>query len=429
MSFCVKLRGAVVAVLLGGGAGLVASLGVHASEAPPGADVESLLLLARQHNPEVASMRHEASAASERIEPAGALPDPKLRMELQDITKGGEQNASIWPGRVGSTRYTLMQDVPWFGKRGLQRDVAALQAEGAQARVQGAWVDIAAGIKQTHAQLYLAYQNEGLTREILDLMGRLERVAQVRYAGGLAAQADAIRAQVELTNLGNELIMLDNEKRMLQSRLNMLLARPADAPLAQPERLRALPAPTQLTLAALQARARTRNPRLFADQAGVQAAEKSRELTYLNRYPDFSFGIAPIQSRSRVMDWELMVEINIPLQQSSRRSQEREAQAMLAAARARKEATANQVLAELAENLSALDAARRSEALLGGSLLPQAELTFKAALAGYENGKLDFSTLLDAQRQIRQAKQQLIKAQVEAQTRLAAIERFVGEDL
>ena len=206
-------------------------------------------------------------------------------------------------------------------------------------------------------------------------------------------------------------------------------ARPADAPLAQPERLRALPPSAQLTLAGLQARARARNPRLFADGASVQAAEKSRELTHLNRYPDFSFGIAPIQSRTRVMDWELMVEINIPFQQSSRRAQEREAQAMLDAAHARKEATANQVLAELAENLSALDAARRSEALVAGSLLPQAELTFKAALAGYENGKLDFSTLLDAQRQIRQAKQQLIKAQVEAQTRLAAIERFVGEDL
>ncbi len=425
MSHCSKFWSAVIAALWVCGSGG----GALASETPPGADVESLLQLARQHNPEYATMRHEASAASERIEPAGALPDPKLRMELQDITKGGEQNASIWPGRVGSTRYTLMQDVPWFGKRDLQRELAASQSDGAQARVLGAWVDIAAGIKLAHAQLYLAYQNEGLTREILDLMGRLERVAQVRYAGGLAAQADAIRAQMELTNLGNELIMLDNEKRMLQSRLNMLLARPADAPLAQPERLRALPASTQLTLAALQARARARNPRLFADEASIRAAEKSRELTYLNRYPDFSFGIAPIQSRSRVMDWELMVEINIPLQQSSRRAQEREAQAMLAAARARKEATANQVLAELAENLSALDAARRSEALLAGSLLPQAELTFKAALAGYENGKLDFTTLLDAQRQIRQAKLQLIKAQVEAQTRLAAIERFVGEEL
>jgi cobalt-zinc-cadmium efflux system outer membrane protein len=63
------------------------------------------------------------------------------------------------------------------------------------------------------------------------------------------------------------------------------------------------------------------------------------------------------------------------------------------------------------------------------SLLPQAELTFKAALAGYETGKVDFATLLDAQRQIRKAKQDVIKAQAEQQGRLADIERLIGEDL
>jgi hypothetical protein len=47
------------------------------------------------------------------------------------------------------------------------------------------------------------------------------------------------------------------------------------------------------------------------------------------------------------------------------------------------------------------------------ALLPQAELAFKAALAGYETGKLDFATLLDAQRQIRKAKQDRLKAQAE----------------
>ena len=61
-------------------------------------------------------------------------------------------------------------------------------------------------------------------------------------------------------------------------------------------------------------------------------------------------------------------------------------------------------LAELAENLSGIEAARRTENLLANSLLPQAELTFKAALAGYETGKVDFATLLDAQRQIRKAR-------------------------
>lgn len=41
----------------------------------------------------------------------------------------------------------------------------------------------------------------------------------------------------------------------------------------------------------------------------------------------------------------------------------------------------------------------------------------------------DFATLLDAQRQIRQARQNQIKAQVDAQVRLAEIERLLGEEL
>ena len=76
-----------------------------------------------------------------------------------------------------------------------------------------------------------------------------------------------------------------------------------------------------------------------------------------------------------------------------------------------------------------IEAARRTENLATGSLLPQAELTFNAALAGYENAKVDFATLLDAQRQIRMARQNQIKAQFEGQVRLAEIEKLLGEDL
>ncbi|RZI39813.1 TolC family protein, partial [Herbaspirillum sp. HC18] len=336
---------------------------------------------------------------------------------------------TLSPSRVGQTKYTIMQELPWFGKRDLQREAAAFEAEGATGKASASWSELAMRIKSSYAQLYYVHENERLSKEILDLMARLERVAQVRYAGGLAAQPDAIRAQVEQTNIKNELIMLDNEKRMLHARLNMLLARPANAPLADPERLRQLPPPARLDYAALEDRVRARNPQLSSEDARLRAAEKTRDLAYKNRYPDFSVGIAPIQSGKSVKDWEIMLEMNIPLQQSSRRAMEREAEAMLSAARSRKDATANQVLSELAESLSALEAARRTETLIANSLLPQAELTYKAALASYENGKVDFATLLDAQRQIRQARQSQIKAQADAQARLAEIERLLGEEL
>lgn len=401
----------------------------QAGEPLPGAGVESLLAIAKERNPDYGAMRHEADAALERVTPAGALPDPKLRTELRDITRMGEQNATLAPSRVGSTRYLLMQDLPWFGKRDLKREVAELEAEGARSRASGAWSDIAARIKAAHAQRYYLQRNERLTRENLELMAQLEQLSQVRYASGLVPQQDVIRAQVEQTGLRSELVALESEIHHLHTRLNALLARPTRAPLAEAGQLRPLPAPASLAGESLEQRLRSRSPLLAAQEASVRAAEKSRDLTYKNRYPDFTLGVSPIQYQSAVREWELMLEMNIPLQQASRRAQERESEAMLAGARSRQEAAVNQALSDLAENVSALEAARRTEALVQDRLLPQAELTFRSALAGYENGKVDFATLLDAQRQIRLARQNQIKAQAEGQVRLAEIERLLGEDL
>jgi cobalt-zinc-cadmium efflux system outer membrane protein len=404
-----------------------------AQEALPGRTVESLLDYAKSRNPEYAAMRLEAEAADERVHPAGALPDPVLRTELQNVTnyspETGGGNLNVLPSRVGSTKYTVMQSLPFWGKRDLKREAAEAEAQAAQGKAGLTWTEQAARIKTAYAQYFSVARLIRLNQEVIDLIDRMERISQARYAGGLAPQQDAIRAQVERTSMRNELIQMETEHHHTRTRLNALLARPAQSPLADPEQLRPVPSPAKLDYAALEERLRGKNPQLFTDDAKIRAAEKNRDLTYRNRYPDFTVGVSPIQTRNRVNEWELMFELNIPLQQESRRSQEREAEKMLDAAKARKDATANQLLADLSENLSGIDAARRMEQLAQTNLLPQAELTFKAALAGYETGKVDFATLLDAQRQIRKAKQDVIKARAEQQGRLADIERLIGEDL
>jgi outer membrane protein TolC len=171
------------------------------------------------------------------------------------------------------------------------------------------------------------------------------------------------------------------------------------------------------------------NPQLAADQARIAAADKSRELAYKNRYPDVSLGISPVQTRNRVAEWELMVEVNIPLQQESRRAQERESERMLDAARQRREATFNATLAGLNEGLAGLEAAQRVETLVVTSLLPLAELSLQSAVAGYETGKVDFVAVLEAQRQVLRAQQNLVKARGDQQVRLAEFERLIGEEL
>ncbi|MDP5239508.1 TolC family protein [Uliginosibacterium sp. 31-16] len=401
----------------------------QAQEKPVGADLNGLLEYAKAHNVEYSAMRHEAEAAAERIGSAGALPDPKLQVELRDITKMGEQNPTLDPSRVGSTRYLLMQDFPWYGKRDLRTGVATAEARAAEGLVQSNWTELSALIRQTFLQRYFLDRNERLVQEQLAQMAQLEKIAQARYAGGLTPQQDVIRAQLEQNAMRAELIGVSGERRALGAKLNAVLNRPTAAPLEAPGELPATPNREKLNMGELIERLRSNNPQVVVESHRITAAEQNRELTYKNRYPDISLGVSPIQSGNRINEWELMLQVNIPLQQGARRSQEREANAMLAAARARQEAATQRLFGELAENLSAYETAQQSEELVRGSVLPQSELSFKSALAGYENGKVDFATLLEAQRQITQARVSMLKAQAEQHLRLTNIEKLIGEAL
>jgi cobalt-zinc-cadmium efflux system outer membrane protein len=401
-----------------------------AQEAPLGRDLPGLLAYARAQSPEVRAMREEAEAAAQRVGPAGALPDPVLRVELMNTNNyGNDASPSLLPWKVGETKYTLMQALPLWGKRELRRDAAAADVRQAEARTSATWAELAARIKAAYAEYYRATGNEQLTTEVLGLMSRLEQVAQARYASGLAAQADAIRAQLEQTAMRSELIMIDSEKRQIRARLNALLARESGAPLADAQEVRAVPTLNTAAALLLAERARSGNPQIKAELARVALAQKSRDLTQRNRYPDLTVGVSPSQMGSRITTWGVMLEMNIPLQQEARRGQEREAEAMVAASRSRAEALQQQLLGDLAVNLAGLEAARRNETLLKTQLLPQSELGLQSALAAYENGKAEFAMLLEAQRQIRKARLDILKTQVEAQMRLAEIERIVGEDL
>ena len=396
---------------------------------PPGATVEDLLAWAEQHNADLVALQHESEAATARVQAAGALPDPVLRIELQDITRDNTESPSLLPSRVGSTKYTVLQTLPLWGKRALRRDIARAQIDQTNSRGLSLSSELRSRIKINFAQHYQAYRATRLTREMLQLFRDLERVVQTRYANGLAPQQDVIKTQLEQTALRAELITLETEQHHARARINSLLNRPATAQLAEPRALRPVPRDAELDSEKLLDRAQRTNPALLAQAAQITAADSTQQLVKKNRYPDLTLGISPIQRSNRIASWDFMVEFNIPLQQATRRSQETEASAMLAAATVRKDAIASQIGGELDEALTGLESARTQEELLEHSLIPQAELTLQSALAGYQNGKVDFATLLEAQRQIRQARISQLKAQMEQQTRLADVERILGEDI
>jgi outer membrane protein TolC len=106
-----------------------------------------------------------------------------------------------------------------------------------------------------------------------------------------------------------------------------------------------------------------------------------------------------------------------------------EALAERQAARANLAAMKNMALFEVREMSAKVKAAMKSVSIYSDGLLPQAEQAFQAAVAAYQTGRVNFMTLLDAQRTIRDVRMGYYKALVDYEQSRADLERAVGKEL
>ncbi|MET1027304.1 MAG: TolC family protein, partial [Dongiaceae bacterium] len=253
------------------------------SEALLGATVDDLLAAGRQLSPTLRAAALETAAAAAKAEGADALDDPTISDSYQYYKD---------PGVFSAHTVTVSQSFPLWGKRSLRRDAALADVDAARGQERAAQDEIDEKIKVAYAQYYLASRNIAVNREIGELARHMRAAAAARYGQGNGDQAAIIQAMGEETAARLEAVRLAGEKDAAGARLNALVGRAADAPLAEPMRLRMLPA-TPPVLAALVERARAGNPNLSAGNAAIAAAKSRSDLADKAWYPDLTIGAGP----------------------------------------------------------------------------------------------------------------------------------------
>ncbi len=98
-------------------------------------------------------------------------------------------------------------------------------------------------------------------------------------------------------------------------------------------------------------------------------------------------------------------------------------------AKANRDAMRNMALSEVSEMFAKVEAARKSLSFYQEGLLLQAQQSYGAAVGAYQTGQVNFMTLLDAQRTIRDTRLGYYKALVDYEQSLADLDRAVGVDL
>ena len=382
-----------------------------------GTTLEGLLTVSRQLSPSLRAAALDTAAAAAKAEGADALDDPMLSAGYQYY-----RNPNVFSG----VAVTVTQSFPLWGKRDLRRQAALADTAAARGREQSTRDESDERIKVAFAQYYAISRQMAVNRNIVGVARRMNAAASARYGQGGGSQADIIQALSEETTAKIEIAHLEGERNAIRARIDALIARPVDAPLAEPTRL-----PVRSTAdpvwSVLLERARAANPILSAGGAEVEAARARQTLADKAWYPDLTIGAGPlIQTNHQPVGVAATIGVNIPVPWGREASQQREAAAQLSATQQRYDAAWLNIQGALAESVAKLQAARSTEALLRRQALPQARATMQSLLAGYSQGKGDLAAVIAAEHRMHDVELLLLKAELDQQVELAAIERLIG---
>ena len=414
---------------------VLVALSVFARAIVHGGEVENKLLLSQvidealKNNPEINAAKRKVEAARARASQATYLEDPELNLEAWGVPLNHPlRYRSANPLIIG-----VRQKLPFFGKLGLKGEMADQEVRMIEEELRAKEQQVVAKVKAAYADYFMASKSIEIYDELLELVRHTGTTAENLYGVGKVPQQDVIKALLERTEMLNKLTWAEKDLVTSQAKLNTLLSRRAEDRLGAPGELDLKSVPTQF--AELEKLAIQQRPELRALESSIRRSETAVKLAEKNRkYPDFMVGlqywVAPDQSPRHM--YAPMLTLTIPFSPWTKGKHDYEVEEAMAerqAASANLAAMKNMTLFEVRDMSARVQAAIKSVTIYRDGLLPQAEHSFQAAVAAYQTGGVNFMTLLDAQRTIRDVRMGYYKALVDYEQSRADLERAMGKEL
>ncbi len=396
-------------------------LAVVALAEPVSISLDQAVRDALSRNPRLIALGTTRDAMRERPAQATGLPNPMFTYRGMDATTGG-----AFPN-TSEKRFEIEQPLPGYGKRGLREAVSVNEAGAMGAEAEMMAQEVIWMVKEAAYELQAVQKALLITRSEDDLLIRMAKVAEVRYAAGEAAQADAVKAQTEITMLKQKRLELEGREKTLRAKLAFLMNIDADqAPATIIATIPDGPLPDSVALvkSALGKRAEIKGAQLKVDRSELQRKLMTRE-----SQPDYKVGLE-YRAIERQDDMVMfMVGVDLPLWRGKNRAAIREAGMMATASEADRTATERQVTLDVQSACYKVATARRTVELYQKELIPQSAVRLQASEAGYRAGKVDFSDWLESQRFGLDVRIMAVMAEGELGSGWAALERAVGGSL
>ncbi|NWG02580.1 MAG: TolC family protein [Syntrophaceae bacterium] len=385
-----------------------------------------------QNNPEISAVKKRWEVFKEKIPQASAWEDPMLGFGVVSLPT----NFSFKNEDMTMKELSISQRFPFPGKKLLMRELASKEAEVVSAEIEEKILRINKEVKAAYYDLSHVYRATQVTQRNKRILEDFAKIAEARYATGEGIQQDLFKAHVEVSKMVDELLMLSQRKKSLEARLNILLGRPPESPMGEPEEVSFRK--WSFAIEELQKMALVTNPTLKGMKKMIESKEKAHALAKIEYYPDFNLKFAygqrdntresdgtPIKRRDMLTG---MIEINIPIFYNSKQSRKvAETKADLLSWEAQYRAMKNEIFFMITEMASMVQRGEKQIELYRTGIIPQANLQIYSAMSAYRVNKADFMTLLDSQMTLYKYELEYHQALNEYEKNIANLGAVVGK--
>ena len=377
-----------------------------------------------QNNPEVVAAQAQVVAMRERVPQSHALDDPELTVRLWNTPN------SLDVTRSDRTIYGLAQQFPFPGTLSQQEHIAEKVMEQAKQRLAGKKREIIAAVKVAYYELFYAHQAIEIHHQEATRLKQFFESATAKFRVGKGTQVDVLKAQVEQSKWFQHLPILEQQQETARAHLNTILNREPLAPLGLP--VAPVGESRALSLEHLQKQALQQRPEILESALAVEQFDSTIKLAKLHTYPHLRVEVQRWQNRNADDGFGGIVSINLPFSFWTKPKYDagvREAMAHREVAQFKKRTLENQTRFQVQDLVAQIQAKRKILDLYKTTVLPQAKLTLKAAIAGYRTDRNDFWDLIAADRALLTYQLEFVRTVVDWEQVLAKLERVVGPEL
>lgn len=360
---------------------------------------------------QIPAQNSAATASREMAVAVGQLPDPVLKLGIDNLPINGPDQFSLTNDFMTMGRIGVMQEFTRSEKRHLRAQRYEREAEKSLA-------DKTATIATIQREAALAWLDRYYAEAMAAVLAQQAKEAKLEiiategaYRAGRGNQADVIAAHSAAAGLEDQASESDRRIRIAKTALARWIgSEAADAPLAGKPAIDAI----RLDIGSLDTEL-AHHPQIAVLRKQEEIATAEARIAQADRKADWSLEVIYSQRGSAYSNM-VSVGISIPLQWDQKNRQNRELASRLAMAeqvKAEREEALRALIAEVRAMVVEWESGRERLARYEREIVPLARERTRATLAAYQGGKTTVTELLMGRRNEIEVRMQAVRLEME----------------